>query len=298
MKKMDADLLLEGSIDVHCHCYPEFSNKHGMRLDDVENYRLAAAAKMKGIVLKSHMWPTIGRIYQMQDKVEGINMWSSIAMNTSAGGVKPWIAESALEQGVKVIWLPTWSARNDIERGGFSKIMKGILPTANKLTPEDGLYLLDENGALLNDVKEVIALAKDYDVAVFTGHISPKESMAVAHAAKDIGFTKLLLTHPDSNAVGGTVDHCREFANMDFFVETTFLGLMPAFWRISVKDLVSRIHDIGAEHWVLSTDSFFEWCAPTCEMMRMCIGTMLSGGCTFDEVDLMVRKNPAFLLNA
>lgn len=295
---MEADRLLEGSIDTHCHGYPEISFDVKMRVEDLEAFRLAAQAKMKGIVLKSHMWPTMGRVYQMKDKIEGIEVWSSITLNTSSGGFSPWVTESALKQGAKVIWLPTWSSRNDIQRGGFSRMMKPWLPTLNRIQPEDGLSVFNDSGELDQNVKEILALAKDYDVAIFTGHISPEESLAVAREAKKMGFKKLLMTHPDSNAVGATMDHVKEMAGMGFFIETTFLGLLPAFWRISLKDLCQRIKDVGAKRWVLSTDTFFEWSAPPSEMMRMFIASALSAGMTVDEVDLMVRKNPSELLNA
>ena len=293
----EADRLLEGAIDTHCHGYPEISFDVKMRTEDLEAFRLAAEAKMKGIVLKSHMWPTIGRVYQMKDKIAGIEVWSSITLNSSAGGFSPWVTESALKQGVKVIWLPTWSARNDLQRGGFSRLMKPWLPTLNRIKPEEGLSVFNSSGEIDQNVKEILGLAKDYDVAIFTGHISPQESLAVAREAKKIGFKKLLLSHPDSNAVGATMEQVKEMAEMGFFIETTFLGLLPAFWRISLKEICQRIREVGARRWVLSTDAFFEWTPPPAEMMRMFIGSMLSAGMSADEVDLMVRKNPSELLN-
>jgi len=293
----EADRLLEGAIDTHCHGYPEISFDVKMRTEDLEAFRLAAEAKMKGIVLKSHMWPTIGRVYQMKDKIAGIEVWSSITLNSSAGGFSPWVTESALKQGVKVIWLPTWSARNDLQRGGFSRLMKPWLPTLNRIKPEEGLSVFNSSGEIDQNVKEILGLAKDYDVAIFTGHISPQESLAVAREAKKMGFKKLLLSHPDSNAVGATMEQVKEMAEMGFFIETTFLGLLPAFWRISLKEICQRIREVGARRWVLSTDAFFEWTPPPAEMMRMFIGSMLSAGMSADEVDLMVRKNPSELLN-
>ena len=293
----EADRLLEGAIDTHCHGYPEISFDVRMRSEDLEAFRLAAQAKMKGIVLKSHMWPTIGRVYQMKDKIEGIEVWSSITLNTSSGGFSPWVTESALKQGAKVIWPPTWSARNDLQRGGFSRLMKPWLPTLNRMKPEEGLSVFDSSGEIDQNVKEVLALAKDYDIAIFTGHISPQESLAVAREAKKMGFKKLLMSHPDSNAVGATMEQVKEMAEMGFFIETTFLGLLPAFWRISLKEICQRIREVGARRWVLSTDAFFEWTPPPAEMMRMFIGSMLSAGMSADEVDLMVRKNPGELLN-
>jgi hypothetical protein len=292
------DQLLEGAMDLHCHGYPEISFDVKMRVEDLEAAQLAAQAGMKGFVLKSHMWPTIGRVYQMKDKIEGVEVWSSITLNTSSGGLDPWVTESALKQGVKVIWMPTWSAKNDLQRGGFSRLLKPWLPTLNQIKPEtDGLTVFNDSGEIDRKVKEILALAKDYDVAVFTGHISPEEALAIAREAKKMGFKKLLFSHPDSNAVGATMEHVKEMAEMGFFIETTFLGLLPAFWRISVKEVCQRIREVGAERWVLSTDTFFEWTPPPSEMMRMFIGSMLAGGMSGDEIKTMVQRNPGELLN-
>jgi len=294
----EADQLLEGAMDLHCHGYPEISFDVKMRVEDLEAAQLAAQAGMKGFVLKSHMWPTIGRVYQMKDKIEGVEVWSSITLNTSSGGLDPWVTESALKQGVKVIWMPTWSAKNDLQRGGFSRLMKSWLSTLNQIEPEtDGLTVFNDSGEIDRKVKEILALAKDYDVAVFTGHISPEEALAIAREAKKMGFKKLLFSHPDSNAVGATMEHVKEMAEMGFFIETTFLGLLPAFWRISVKEVCQRIREVGAERWVLSTDTFFEWTPPPSEMMRMFIGSMLAGGMSGDEIKTMVQRNPGELLN-
>ncbi len=293
-----ADQLLEGAIDLHCHGFPEISFDVKMRVEDLEAARLAAQAKMKGFVLKSHMWPTVGRVYQMKDKIEGVTVWPSMAINTSSGGFSPWIVESALKQGVKVLWMPTWSARNDIQRGGFSGLMKPWLKTISQMTPEDGLTIFDSSGGVDRKVREILALAKEYDVAVFTGHLSPEEGLALAREAKKMGIKKLVFCHPDSKTVGAQMEHIREMAGMNFFVEFTFLGLLPAFYRISIQEVVKRIKEIGAERSILTTDFFFEWASPPSEMMRMFISSLLAHGVTPEEIDLMARKNPSFLLNA
>ena len=200
--RSEPDRLLEGAVDLHCHGYPEISFGVKMRVEDLEAAQLAAQAGMKGYVLKSHMWPTMGRVYQIRNQVKGIEVWSSIALNTSAGGFSPWTLESALKQGVKVVWMPTWSAKNDIERGGFSRILKSWLPTLQQIEPKDGLTVLDDSGKIGRNVKEILALAKDYDVTVFTGHLSPEEGLAIGREAKKMGLKKLVFCHPDSRAVG------------------------------------------------------------------------------------------------
>ena len=292
-----ADQLLEGAIDFHCHGYPEISFDVKMRMEDLESAQLAAQAKMKGFVLKSHMWPTVGRVYHMQPRIEGLTIWPSLSMNTSSGGFSPWIVESALKQGAKALWFPTWSARNDIQRGGFSHFMRTWLSTFKEVTPNDGLTVFESPGRVDRRVKEILSLAKENDVPVSTGHLSPEEALALGREARDIGLKKLIFTHPDSHSVGAGMEHIKAMADMNFFVEFTFLGLLPAFYRISIQEVVRRIKEIGAERSILTSDSFFEWTSPPSEMMRMFISSLLVHGVTAEEIDIMARKNPAYLLN-
>lgn len=292
-----ADRLLEGAIDLHCHGYPEISLDVKMRVEDLEAAQGMAQAKMKGFVLKSHMWPTVGRVYQLRNQIKDIEVWPSITLNDSVGGFSPWAAESALKQGAKVIWMPTWSAKNDLQRGGFSHFMKTHLPTLTRYEVADGLTVFDDSGEMNWRVREIMALAKEYDVAVSTGHLSPEEGVALGREAKKIGLKKLIFGHPDSKSVGGGMEHIKEIAEMDFFVEFTFLGMLPAFQRISPKEICWRIREIGAKRSILTTDTFFEWTPPPSEMMRMFVATILGEGITEDEIKTMICRNPEALLN-
>jgi predicted metal-dependent phosphotriesterase family hydrolase len=112
-----------------------------------------------------------------------------------------------------------------------------------------------------------------------------------------MGFKKLIFCHPDSRTVGADMEHVRKMAEMNFFVEFTFLGLLPAFYRISIQEMARRIKEVGAERSILTTDSFFEWASPPSEMLRMFISSLLTQGITGDEIEMMVRKNPSELLN-
>jgi hypothetical protein len=290
------DQLLEGAIDLHCHGYPEISFDCRMRVEDLEAAKLAAQAKMKGFVIKSHMWPTIGRVYQLRNQIEGIEIWPSITLNDVVGGFSPWATESALKQGAKIIWMPTWSARHDLEVGGASNVLKRFLTTLNNFDLARGLTIFNDLREIKESVKEILSIAKDYDVAVFTGHQSPEEVLAIARESKRIGLKKLVFGHPDSKTVGAQMEQIREVAEMGFFIEFTFLGLLPPYQRITPKEICRRIREVGTNHSILTTDAFFEWSPPPVEMMRMFIATLLDQGMTGKEITTMVKHNPSELL--
>ena len=53
------DEMIEGGIDVHCHIDFEFSAKERKREPEFLWLPKAEAMGMRGVVLKSHWWPTI-----------------------------------------------------------------------------------------------------------------------------------------------------------------------------------------------------------------------------------------------
>ena len=53
------DDMMEGAIDVHCHIDFEFSAKERKREPEFLWLPKAEALGMRGVVLKSHWWPTI-----------------------------------------------------------------------------------------------------------------------------------------------------------------------------------------------------------------------------------------------
>ena len=293
---MIADELLQGAIDLHVHGYPEISNDVKTRLDDLEIVKAAKESGMRAIVLKSHMWPTVGRAYHLQKQFPGFYVFSSITLNITVGGLNAVSVESAARQGAKVIFMPTWSASNDFRRGGFSTYMKTYLDSLRNLLPEPGLQLLDEGGHLKHEVHEILQIARSYKLAIATGHIGIEESVALIEETKRQEVGPLIYNHPDSRSVGATRTQMKMMADKGAFVEICALGMMPAFQRIHPREVIEIVRDIGAEKCVLSSDFFFDWAPPVPEMLRMTMGTLLSLGLSSEEIRLMVQTNPARIL--
>ena len=76
-----------------------------------------------------------------------VALWSSVALNSTAGGPNPCIIEACAELGGKMVFLPTWSARNDVERKGFSSRIKSYYKSHAKLE-NPNYYFLDDKGKL------------------------------------------------------------------------------------------------------------------------------------------------------
>jgi len=287
----DVASLLQGAIDMHYHGYPEITLRVKARMDDEEALQMALSLGMRGVVLKSQMWPTMGRAYHLRQRVPGIECFSSITLNSIAGGLSPWVVEAAARQGAKVVWLPTWNAAHKRGEGGFSRMMKGWFPS---LSFEPGLSCLDSSGNLTGDMLEIIRLAKDLQLVLCTGHISPWESLAIAKESERIDYGQLVFTHPLSEAVGATLEQTKEMIKRGAYAEFCALNLFAAN---NLERIPEFIAELGADHCILSTDAFREWVPPGPEFLRMFIGRLLMvSGIDEESIKTMVQHNPAFLL--
>jgi hypothetical protein len=291
-----ADDLLRGAVDMHFHGYPEISLDAPHRYRDEESAQLMMKAGMRGFVLKSHFWPTMAPVDALRSIVPGLEIFASITLNPCVGGFQPWVLEAAVKQGARVVFLPTWSARNDLQRNGVIHLLRKYLPSLEGFTENEGITLIDERGELVPEVRRLLSGIHAYDLALFTGHVSIRESLALAREAGRIGFQKLVLDHPDSRSVGAAFEEIVEFARLGGYVEICALGLMPLFQRIAPQDFKKIIRAVGAHRCILTSDSFFEWAPSGPEMLRMLIAALLEVGVREEEIILMNQVNPKRLL--
>jgi hypothetical protein len=290
------DRLLHGAIDLHHHGFPEFTFDHPTRLDDAAELAHARAAGMAGIVLKSHFFPTTSVAWRLNREVEGIATYPSITLNPSAGGFSPICLEAAARQGARAVFFPTWGAANDIRRGGISRYVARWIKSAASLSPEQGLTVTDAAGQVRGEVSECLAIAAEFGMLVATGHVSPRESLALVAEAKRLGVREVMFQHPDSHSIGATRDEIRELAAAGAVVEFCALGFMPAFQRLSIPDCLAIIDEVGVDQVVLTTDCFFGWMPPAAELLRITLGSFLFHGMAEADAARLVRDNPRRML--
>ena len=72
---------------------------------------------------------------------------------------------------------------------------------------------------------------------------------------------------------------------------------MPRLGSFDLKKYIKAIREIGAEHTIMSTDMAQVTDPPPAEGMRMYIAIMLQFGVSEKEIELMVKINPAKLLD-
>ncbi len=291
------DRLLQGAIDLHAHAFPEFSLKIRGRVHGVEWAELARAAGMRAIVMKSQIFPTVEKAQVISKIVSGIEVFGGIALNHSIGGLNPLAVEAAGELGGKVVWMPTWSSKNDLSKSQFYLgRMKAFLKTLRQVVPgpEAGIEIL-EGGKIKSVVKDIVQIARDHQMIVSSGHISVQESMALAEECvrHNVPF---LFAHPFNRAIAGSIDDQKEIAARGGYVEHCFITTMPMHQKIDISRIVEAIREVGPEHTVLTTDGGQNWNPPVPELMRMYIASLLHLNVDGESIRKMVQENPAKIL--
>jgi hypothetical protein len=283
---IDYDKLISGSIDMHLHPGPD---SFKCRLDALEAANQAKQAGMRAIVIKNHFYPTAPIAMMVNQLVPDFKVFGSVCLDYEMGGLNVHAVQYSARAGARVVWMPTFSSANSI-----SKMRELGLPLEG-----EGYSILDSKGQLLPEIHQILAIVKQYDMVLASGHISPAETFALEKEARKLGIDKIVVTHP--------LDHeffsqafCKQdlilLAQNGAFIECTFLALQASEFRHDPAEMVDVIKTVGAERCILSTDLGQIWNPLPVEGLRMFIVTLIKYGVTEDEITLMAKINPGKLL--
>lgn len=180
-----AEISMKGVVDMHVHTNPDLRTR---AYDDFELCDAAVRVGARANVIKTHMGDTSCRaalVNHYNKLVHGDNdytMFGSIVMNSCVGGINPVAVENALKLGAKVVWLPTSSARNHLQKLGKST---------------DGCVDVVADGKVVPELEKIFDLLVKYDAVLGTAHISVEEIFIVVKAAREAGVKKIVVTHPE-----------------------------------------------------------------------------------------------------
>jgi len=281
--------VLEGAIDLHFHATPDL---HDRLLDEVEIARDAREAGMKAVLSKAHYGINATRMHYVSKAVPGIHTFGGVVLNPAVGGLNPSAVEVAIAFGGKEVWMP--SIFSDAHIRHF-KGTYGTMPGWVKW-PEKGITILDQEGKLLPAVKEILDMIAEANIILGTSHCSAEESRILIDEAFRRGVKKILVTHPHNEVPDLSLEVQVEFARKGAYLEHCFLPTTPMFFNARLKDVIEVIRKAGPERCVLATDFGQVFNPSPVEGLRMFILGLINQGITREEIDIMVRKNPAKLL--
>jgi hypothetical protein len=268
---------LNGVIDIHVHADPDSVPRS---IDAIDLARLAKERGMRGMVLKSHYEPTASLAYVVSKVVPGIALFGGIDLNRSVGGVNP----AAIERMVlvkgklgRVVWMPTFDAENQVR---FSKQDRPFVSVA-------------KNGALLPEVKEVIALAAKHELMLETGHSSADECLMIIREAKRAGVRNVVVTHAMLAPVHMSVAQMQEAAALGAWLEFVYNALIGPNKEFVFADYAKAIRAVGVEHCILSSDLGQAGNPLHPDGLATFFAGLKSAGFQAAEIDRMSKDNPA-----
>jgi predicted TIM-barrel fold metal-dependent hydrolase len=281
--------LLEGAIDVHIHSAPDIFPRI---MNDVELALSAKQEGMRAILIKSHVTITADRA-EVASQQADFPVFGAIALNLPVGGLNIQAVEVALRLGAKEVWLPTIHASHYVAQ-------KDHVPTLAKEIKEDikGIYLLNEDGTLKEELYPIFKKIAEYDAVLGTGHVTIKETKAAVLEAAKMGVRKIVITHPLTSFLNFTYEDMREVLdNGAMFLEHVFNDVTRQVSHpITQKEIADAIRAIGAKYTVMSTDSG-QWLNPIpAQSMGIYIKDMLDLGISEEEIRMMISTNPARML--
>lgn len=238
---------MKGVVDMHVHTNPDLRKR---AYDDFELCDAAVRVGARAIVIKTHLGYTGDRAYltnRYNQQVHGQNdftMFGSITLNSCVGGINPIAVENALKLGAKVVWLPTSSARNHLEKLGKST---------------EGCVDVVKDGQIVPQLKEVFELIKAHDAVLGTAHISVPEIFTVSKAAREMGVKKVVITHPEWWIVNMSMEEQKQIVQeYDVILERCYAqnkGVGAGNGYISnLPGNLETVQEIGYKNVLISTD--------------------------------------------
>ncbi|QTE01850.1 DUF6282 family protein [Streptomyces cyanogenus] len=275
-------------VDVHYHAGPDLYRR---RLTSAGAGRAYAEAG-GWVVLKSHLTSTAARAWEARE--EGLPVSGTLVLNELAGGVRPRAVEQAVyahgpdSPARLVVHLPTLTGpahTSALRRTPFHPLLDTGRWRASGV--------LDADGRLRPDVREVLRAARDLPVAVATGHCDREAALRVVDEAVRLGVPRLLLTHATHPMSGFTPDDLTDLREVPgLYVEITALTLLLGHRDAGHLGQVVRAHprvvfssDLGQP----DQPGVKEWLGLSAQWFR---AAQLTG----PEIAAVTRTNPANLL--
>lgn len=267
---------LSGVIDFHVHSGPDSRPRS---VSDLEVARIAKRAGMRGLVFKNHFTMTADRAWLAMQEVSGIEIFGGVALNHAVGGLNA----EAVRQLVafsggrgKVVWLPTFDAEFWMTRAGDPG---QFVPVMRDGRPDPALG-------------EIFDLIAQHELVLAMGHSSPEEVLALIPEARRRGVRHILVTHglgqqPSSRQLAGMVEQ-------DAVIELVWLAVGNG--EFTLTDYADAIREHGARHFLLSSDLGQEMSPLHTDGLVAFMEGLRAEGISDEEIDLMIRRNPARLL--
>lgn len=276
-----------GIVDMHVHTSPDVPPR---LMNDLELVREVSAAGYRAVVLKSHHTPTAARAVIAEEAVGGCRVLGGVALNTPAtGGINPSAVEAAATMGGRVVWMPTFTARNHIRHMSAAG-SGGHLEFLGRAT--DPVDVADNDGQLLPEVLAVLDVVAQRGLTLATGHLGPADIMALVPEARRRGVERVVITHPEMEVVALPVEQQVELAALGqvWFERVAVITRSPFDYPVTA--VADAIRAVGVDSTVLATDLGQPAGPSPVQGLEEYVAALRDCGFTTDDVESMICRAP------
>lgn len=251
-KAARVDALLRGAIDPHVHSGPSIAVRG---IDHLELVREASAAGFAAVVTKDHDYSgvmTAALIAKHHPELR-TRIYSSIVLNNVVGGFNPFAVEHTAAMGGRIVWMPTLAAENHLR---WEKTASWSHPASTqKMRPAVGIPVLNVDGMLRDDVKQILDVIAKADMVLASGHLHVSETWLVFEEARRRGVRRMVLTHPE-DIVDASMEDVSGLAATGAFVEHSLCMFLDGskFQTQAPGDLRRHIDAAGVDQTILCSD--------------------------------------------
>jgi hypothetical protein len=269
------------------------------RIDDVDLATRFVEHGLAGFALKSHYTSTAERAQVVARAVPGIDVVGTITLNRAVGGLNPLAVEIAAREGARIVWLPTVDAVNEAEaREPVNGVSPPLWARIQAELRDQGMEpqpvpVVDEHGAPLRELREVLAVVARHGLVLGTGHLARDEIFAVVDAALEAGVRHVVVTHPEFPAQALDLEDQVALAERGALLERCFTT--PHTGKCSWEAVCEGIRATGAERNLLSTDLGQPANPPVEDGLALFVDRLAEGGISEAELRTMTVHNSRLL---
>src|SRR3989338_1371015 len=238
--------LIKNSIDFHVHVSPDILTRK------YNAYQLAKRlkGKVKGICLKSHVFPTVALAKEVNKRLASDILIGSIVLNNSVGGMNAEAIRVNSQFGPFVVWYPTINAENFLKKSRWEVRPEWIVNSKFKARRSEDVNSVKvvENGKLTKDALEVLREIRKNKCILATGHLSYKETEILVKKAKAMGI-KIIITHPIYQLINMPLNLQKILSGKEVFIEQCYS--MYSIDKIPIKEIARQIKEIGSEKCII-----------------------------------------------
>ena len=196
--------------------------------------------------------------------------------------------------GWRFVWFPTVDAENDALYKKKHASQQGLGNANEQPIRKNKIRILDEQGVLIPEVKEILQQVKAFNMVLATGHIAVQESLALVRAAAAMGIQKILVNHVSLPITNASLALQKEYIDNGAMVEHCYYTPMAGL--CSWEEIAESIRTLGPEHVILSTDLGQPANGSPVEGMEKFAEQLHSLGILEEELYQMMAVNPERLL--